>query len=430
MKTILIFLSIFLINSNFVLSQFDIKNNIVIINNGDVIGIGFIIGEKNDILYIVTAAHVVKNAKSGNISLNFIENNFNCSADIEKIDNIFDVAILKCTKPIKLKYSIENLADLTLYNTCPASLYCLGNKSKLNKVECNAGKKDAHDIIYISSCIIPVGQSGMPVFSKMGIIGIITKSGGIGTGIGEALYIGKIKELCEENDIPFGEVYKSEKRYALLINNEEYDNSLPKCKNNLSSLEDSLKSKGFETEIYFNQNNSELISNLNSKIRNKSNYDVFLLYYSGLGYRIKNNDYIVPADFDTINNQCYINNLINIDSIITMNKNKYCKKIYVFDCGRDSILNSKDTCTKFNKGKPNYLPNSLVVFSNLPFQKSSFSNLKAKDCSLFADFMSQHITGDIEIKEIFNIINIRTKSRGGNGIDIYSNITNRYFFKN
>jgi hypothetical protein len=195
-RILILFLSIFLVTLSVNISrsravtidEFSerITSNVVRIkaqfaDNTELRGFGFIIVEQNEMLYIVTAAHVVMNPQSGKaidigISLFGIEGLK--LAELVNNHERYDIALLKISKPSGYKWVSGKLSSKV---TRDSKVWFIGRGwSWDNITEDLAGtvsKVTGFDISVDMSAITP-GASGGPLFTANNIVGMIIEDSG------------------------------------------------------------------------------------------------------------------------------------------------------------------------------------------------------------------------------------------------------------
>jgi hypothetical protein len=145
-------------------------------------GFGFVIGEKNDVLYITTARHVViddnsvGNNKPKELKVKFYHLDETFQGDVLRYDHEKDVAIISVKKPDGYEWK-KNCIDK--HPKEGGTTYYIGKVDEWT-IPTNAavgGIKKINDLentITAENLNIASGSSGGPLLSKKGIIGVIT----------------------------------------------------------------------------------------------------------------------------------------------------------------------------------------------------------------------------------------------------------------
>ncbi|MDM8521929.1 serine protease [Desulfococcaceae bacterium HSG8] len=197
------------------------KNNVVKIevkfdNASAQYGMGFIVGERNNELYIVTANHVIRGkddnptrpVKMKDCQVTFYQDQGkSCKAEpLDVIDSKFDIALLR-VKKTKSWYVWKKGIFCFDYRRGEMAWYF--GRHWVISLDKDAGmisqSKQSSNNGYIECRIdnVPPGASGSPFFTKNGIIGMIIESDGFKA---VAVSIDIIKGLIEKKEYPWNKI--------------------------------------------------------------------------------------------------------------------------------------------------------------------------------------------------------------------------------
>ena len=92
----------------------------------------------------------------------------------------------------------------------------------------------------------------------------------------------------------------AERRVALVIGNNQYQNLIPleKAVNDANAVAAELKKIGFEVASYTNIGQKKMNQAINEFAQNVSGGGVGVFFYAGHGVRIDNQNYLIPVDMD------------------------------------------------------------------------------------------------------------------------------------
>lgn len=182
-------------------------------------GFGFVIGEKNDTLYITTATHVVidnnsisiENIKPKELKVKFYQLDKTFQGKVLRYDPRKDVAIISVEKPDEYEWK-KNYIDKHPKEGGKAYYIGKGNEWTV-PTEAKVGgiKKidEVNNTITAENLNIAPGSSGGPLLSKKGIIGVIKNhTEGDAAAEGDAIAVGlKTIENIATNDGKYPYIY-------------------------------------------------------------------------------------------------------------------------------------------------------------------------------------------------------------------------------
>jgi uncharacterized caspase-like protein len=94
-------------------------------------------------------------------------------------------------------------------------------------------------------------------------------------------------------------ISSSRRKLALIIGNNEYsrpENRLRHCINDANDLNKLLKTINFTVDINHDLTNAEMVSAINSFSKTIHDGDLVLFYFSGHGYQVGGENYLMPID--------------------------------------------------------------------------------------------------------------------------------------
>ena len=132
---------------------------------------------------------------------------------------------------------------------------------------------------------------------------------------------------------------------ALIIANDEYhrENRLDNCVSNAQQLDNKLKSINFKVQTAYNLAKHEMINNIIDFSRTIGDGDLVLFYFSGHGYQVDNNNYLMPVDDDRIENTRDVEDFaVNVEQMFSrlVKANRSYVNIFILDCCRPYALKS------------------------------------------------------------------------------------------
>lgn len=155
---------------------------------------------------------------------------------------------------------------------------------------------------------------------------------------------------------------------ALCIGNNNYENLSPLkgCENDAKEMNIALSEVGFKTEFFLNLNRQELIKIISKFSNEIKDNDFIVFYYSGHGFQINNENYIIPINFDANSDskeakyECYPLN----DLIKNLTEHKNISLVVILDACRGEF---SDKCISSKTFAAMSAPlGSLIAFSTSP----------------------------------------------------------------
>jgi len=129
-----------------------------------------------------------------------------------------------------------------------------------------------------------------------------------------------------------------ERRLALVIGNGNYPKSiLANPENDAKSMEEALKSIGFEVVKYENLEQKEMARAIDDFGNSLKNYDVGLFFYAGHGVQSKGFNYLIPVDADLLTESDVEFNCVRADRVLgKMEDAKNNINVVILDACRDN----------------------------------------------------------------------------------------------
>ncbi len=158
----------------------ELRRNVVALSAEGQTGFGFITGERNGKLFIVTAAHVVEAALEAdqNVNLKFFQDYNTYEAKILRNYLDVDVALLEATKPTGFSWT-SNCLGVATTNSDVAFIgreedWYIPTDRALGTIYSMQNNRIQADISSVM-----VGTSGAPLIAESGIVGMIIEADGI-----------------------------------------------------------------------------------------------------------------------------------------------------------------------------------------------------------------------------------------------------------
>ena len=183
-----------------------------LLEGGQKSGFGFVVGKKKDLLYIITANHVVRSEHSDSttpqIHLRFYEDASGPPIDAELLQvthRRLDLALLRAPIPRRFNINWGNIHHCTQFTRGEKAWFIGREQDWFVPTDNEAGSihGDEPDIDgYINFGIYSVkpGTSGAPLITRRGIIGMITQDA---VSDSRAVAVQFIRKFVEENRLPW-----------------------------------------------------------------------------------------------------------------------------------------------------------------------------------------------------------------------------------
>lgn len=248
--------------------------------------------------------------------------------------------------------------------------------------------------------------------------------------------------LLNFNSNSFAENDVLEKRIAIVIVNEKYENT----KSNLVPLKKGiqlsnvLKQLDFEVIEGYNLSHQELTSLLQSFSVRLQSYDVSFLYYAGLAIQFDGMNYLVSPGSQATSIFDFHSNSISLDKIIDVQQRNERVNIVYFDATSDPLLNTRISENLEAIDFPQLVPGITSIripLKNTVFMASSATNtqleLSLEKRSAFVDALINHLpTANVEISQMVKrvIRDVRKQSDNEMNPVIKSALVSSFYFKN
>ena len=183
-----------------------------LLESGQKSGFGFVVGEKKDLLYIVTANHVVRSEHSDNatpqIHLRFYEDAGGQPSEAELLQvthRRLDLALLRAPVPGWFKVDWRNIYHCTQFARGEKAWFIgreqdwfVPTDNEAGSIHGNEPDIDGH--IKFGITTVKPGTSGSPLITRRGIIGMITQDS---VSDSRAVAVQFIRKFVEENRLPW-----------------------------------------------------------------------------------------------------------------------------------------------------------------------------------------------------------------------------------
>ena len=192
-----------------------LRHNVVSVNakmtNTNQQGFAWIIGERDEYLYLVTANHVIEGANPGDklkaLTVRFFRdgNTVHTAQVVAGDSKGLDLAVLKIAMPLRAPW-LYAAADITAISPQSKVTY-IGKAADWHVAEqfgqiehVNTSANNLYDVSAVG-LELDVGTSGAPLIGERGIIGLIATHSAHQTGI---ISLAKIKEVVTSRSLPWG----------------------------------------------------------------------------------------------------------------------------------------------------------------------------------------------------------------------------------
>ena len=180
---------------------YSLRPNVVAISAEGEKGFGFITGERDQKLFIVTAAHVVENALEANqnVEVKFFSDYNSYKANIVRYYLEVDVALLVVNKPFNFSWignclGVATVSDNVAFIGREQNWYVPTGRAlgTINNLQNN--------VIEVDITSITVGTAGAPLIAESGIVGMVVETTGFST---RAVDLGLLRSVLSEYDFFF-----------------------------------------------------------------------------------------------------------------------------------------------------------------------------------------------------------------------------------
>lgn len=137
------------------------------------------------------------------------------------------------------------------------------------------------------------------------------------------------------------------RKLALIIANDEYQqqaNRLSDCVNNARELGKKLKAINFNVQAVYNLRSHQMTEAIIDFSRTIRDGDLVFFYFSGHGYQVDKNNYMMAVDDDRIEKNRDVEDFgTNVDNMFSRlaKKNPSYVTVFILDCCRPYTLASK-----------------------------------------------------------------------------------------
>ena len=208
-------------------------------------------------------------------------------------------------------------------------------------------------------------------------------------------------------------IFAQEKKVALIWGNATYSGkwqTINVVKNDANTMNNVLKSIGFQTKLMVDGTTEEMKSSLREFTSMAKNADIAIFYYSGHAISINEGYYLIPSKTQLPDNLLTSDLLPMQDIMIAMRGSRL--KLLFFDSCRDNI-----TIDGLPKGNPNILtpndvgptgerdtesPSGIMMFYSAERGKKTHTG--SGSLSTFTKVLSEHITDGDEFRTVWKNI--------------------------
>jgi len=174
-------------------------------------GFGFVVGEKGNWLYVVTANHVVRSGQPDDntqtVRLQFYQGpGIQAEAELlSPADTVLDLALLRIRMPATVKIDWHQLAYCARFKRGEPAWFIGREKEWFVPTDSKAGsinrsEPDLHNNIELDISSVRPGTSGAPLITRAGVIGMITTDDVFSAN---AVAVGVIRKFVQNNRLPW-----------------------------------------------------------------------------------------------------------------------------------------------------------------------------------------------------------------------------------
>ena len=214
----------------------------------------------------------------------------------------------------------------------------------------------------------------------------------------------------------------SSEKFALVVGNANYHtNSLKTPTNDANVIAEKLKNMGFEVELYTDLDHDNFEKALLNFSKLSQNSQLSVIFYSGHGFQIGGQNYLLPIDIDFSDKPSkLINHAIDINSLIRENLTSTNKIIFIDAC-RNNPLNTTGL-TSINVGE-GVLVSYATESNQFAYDGNNFLSPYTKALNMF---INEKIEISQLLRKVGNTVRINTKNK--QMPYTYSNLTTEKLF--
>lgn len=143
------------------------------------------------------------------------------------------------------------------------------------------------------------------------------------------------------------------RKLALIIGNDNYQRKENRLRTSISgadSLSDLLRTINFKVHTVSNLDKHRMVTEIIDFSKTINDGDLLLVYFSGHGYQVNGQNYLIPIDDERIETNRDVENFgVNVESTLLtrfLKKNPSYVTILILDCCRPYVLRdpSSSTC--------------------------------------------------------------------------------------
>jgi hypothetical protein len=189
-----------------------------------------------------------------------------------------------------------------------------------------------------------------------------------------------------------------EKRLALVIGNAKYDEKIGKLDNPVRDAQDiaqALQELGFEVLRYENRSQQAMSQAINEFGARLKTYDMGLFYYSGHGFQISGENYLVPVDAHLTRPEQIPSLCVPVRMVMeSMKSAGNLRNIVILDACRDNPFALK--LPQKGLARMENLPTNLLI------AYATAAGSAASDDHVYTKALLQYLSiPDMEIKDVF-----------------------------
>lgn len=194
--------------------------------------------------------------------------------------------------------------------------------------------------------------------------------------------------------------------YALILGNNEYDDSnanLNNASNDANDLAKRLEELGFFVCCLINKSCEEIDNVLDTIDDTLKEYDLVLFFYAGHGFQIENKNYLTARDTPFENKTSIKRLSIKLDEIISkLNTSKDLIKIIILDACRNNPFPNNSRGVSTTSLAPMFAPTgTIIAFSTSPGETALDSGSNGRN-SIYTEALLKHLQDEnISIEEFF-----------------------------
>lgn len=195
---------------------------------------------------------------------------------------------------------------------------------------------------------------------------------------------------------------------ALVIANSEYEfmEELECCVKDGQEMIRQFESLNIHVEAAFNLRRIDLLRCIDSFLKIADKYEVAIIYYSGHGMQVDNENYIVPIDCAPYDKKAtMIGNLINLNDIVEeLESDENRKNIIILDACRSVRTFVKGFSYAEGLAEISTGSGTFIAFATAP-GKQAIAGVNSEEHSLFTKHLLRYLTQpNLSIEGVFKLV--------------------------